>query len=31
MLSRVDELERRGALAPGEREEEVVVIAGRRP
>ena len=31
MLSRVDELERRGALRPGEREEEIVVIEARAP
>jgi release factor glutamine methyltransferase len=31
MLAQVEDLERRGVLAPGEREEEVVVIEGRRP
>lgn len=31
MLERVAELESRGVLAPGEREEEIVVVAGRRP
>ena len=31
MLARAGELERRGALAAGQREEEVVVIAARRP
>jgi hypothetical protein len=31
MLAQVDDLERRGVLAPGQREEEVVVIEGRRP
>jgi release factor glutamine methyltransferase len=31
MLSRARELERRGALRPGEREEELVVIEARRP
>ena len=31
MLRRVEELERRGALRPGEREEELVVIEARRP
>jgi release factor glutamine methyltransferase len=31
MLARVDDLERRGALEPGQREEEVVVIEGRQP
>jgi len=30
MLARVDDLERRGVLDPGQREEEVVVIEGRR-
>ncbi|MFL5781368.1 MAG: HemK2/MTQ2 family protein methyltransferase [Thermoleophilaceae bacterium] len=30
MLARVDDLERRGVLEPGQREEEVVVIEGRR-
>ncbi|HEX8073564.1 MAG TPA: HemK2/MTQ2 family protein methyltransferase [Thermoleophilaceae bacterium] len=30
MLARVDELERRGALEPGQREEDIVVIEGRR-
>jgi release factor glutamine methyltransferase len=31
MLSRAPELERRGALRPGEREEELVVLEARRP
>ncbi|MEA2375547.1 MAG: release factor glutamine methyltransferase [Thermoleophilaceae bacterium] len=31
MLARVRELERRGVLAVGEREEEVVVVEARRP
>jgi release factor glutamine methyltransferase len=31
MLARAEALERRGVLAPGQREEEIVVIAGRRP
>ena len=31
MLSRVEELERRGALRPGEREEELIVIEARAP
>jgi release factor glutamine methyltransferase len=31
MLAQVDDLERRGVLAPGQREEDVVVIEGRRP
>jgi hypothetical protein len=29
MLARTADLERRGVLAPGQREEEVVVIEGR--
>ncbi|HKP91446.1 MAG TPA: HemK2/MTQ2 family protein methyltransferase [Thermoleophilaceae bacterium] len=31
MLARAADLERRGVLAPGQREEDVVVIEGRRP
>ncbi|MEA2307977.1 MAG: release factor glutamine methyltransferase [Thermoleophilaceae bacterium] len=31
MLARVDELERLGVIEPGQRDEEVVVIEGRRP
>jgi release factor glutamine methyltransferase len=31
MLAQVDDLERRGALRPGERDEDVVVIEGKRP
>jgi release factor glutamine methyltransferase len=31
MLAQVDDLERRGVLAPGQRDEDVVVIEGRRP
>ena len=31
MLARVEQLEASGALAPGEREEEMVVIRGRKP
>ena len=31
MLRRVDDLERRGAIAPGQRDEEVVVIRAERP
>lgn len=31
MLARAQELEERGVLAPGEREEDVLVIAGTRP
>jgi release factor glutamine methyltransferase len=31
MRERVDQLEARGALAPGEREEELVIVRGRRP
>jgi release factor glutamine methyltransferase len=30
MLSRVEQLEASGALAPGEREEEMVIVRGRR-
>jgi release factor glutamine methyltransferase len=31
MLARVDQLEASGALKPGEREEEVVIVRGRKP
>jgi release factor glutamine methyltransferase len=31
MLARVEQLEARGALKPGEREEELVIVRGRRP
>jgi release factor glutamine methyltransferase len=31
MLARVEQLEASGALKPGEREEELVVVRGRRP
>jgi release factor glutamine methyltransferase len=31
MLSRVEQLEASGALKPGEREEEIVIVRGRRP
>jgi hypothetical protein len=31
MLKRTAELEARGVLEPGQREEEVVVIEARRP
>jgi release factor glutamine methyltransferase len=31
MLARVEQLEASGALRPGEREEEVVIVRGRRP
>jgi release factor glutamine methyltransferase len=31
MLARVEQLEASGALAPGEREEELVIVRGRRP
>jgi release factor glutamine methyltransferase len=31
MLARVDQLEASGALAPGEREEDVVIVRGRKP
>jgi hypothetical protein len=30
MLARVEQLEASGALAPGEREEELVIVRGRR-
>jgi release factor glutamine methyltransferase len=30
MLARVDQLEASGALKPGEREEELVIVRGRR-
>jgi hypothetical protein len=31
MLSRVAQLEASGALKPGEREEELVIVRGRKP
>jgi release factor glutamine methyltransferase len=31
MLARVEQLEASGALKPGEREEEIVIVRGRRP
>src|SRR3954470_24631733 len=31
MLARVDQLEASGALKPGEREEDVVIVRGRKP
>jgi release factor glutamine methyltransferase len=31
MLSRVDQLEASGALQPGERDEELVIVRGRKP
>jgi release factor glutamine methyltransferase len=31
MLARVAQLEASGALAPGEREEELLIVRGRRP
>jgi release factor glutamine methyltransferase len=31
MLARVEQLEASGALKPGEREEELVIVRGRRP
>jgi release factor glutamine methyltransferase len=31
MLARVEQLEASGALRPGEREEEVVIVRGRKP
>jgi release factor glutamine methyltransferase len=31
MLARVEQLEASGALAPGEREEEIVIVRGRAP
>jgi release factor glutamine methyltransferase len=31
MLARIEQLEASGALAPGEREEDVVIVRGRKP